>query len=86
MLMSALVVLFDCYVLISIPYAPALSWSLVARPCSSLLVLPMRPMSSADLQFEMGPYGSPVEMEVWWSWRVSPIILSIKCLNRTGER
>jgi len=73
----------DFSVLTSIPYALALVTNLSVSSCSSLLLPPIKSMSSAKRRLQIGlPL---MVMEVWGSWRVVSIILSRKMLKSTGE-
>ena len=70
-------------VVISIPYAVALSMSLLVKSWSSPQLLPIRLMSSANRKLHMG--FPPIEMDVWWSWSVFCMIFPRNKLNRMGE-
>ena len=70
-------------VLTSIPWAVAQFTSLLVRSWSSPLLPPIRSMPAAIRKFYMDLL--PMEMDVWWSWRVSYMIVSKNKLNRMGE-
>ncbi|KAH3854044.1 hypothetical protein DPMN_096583 [Dreissena polymorpha] len=71
----------DVYTGIVPSYAPAHKKGLLMRFLTSLLVHPMRSMSSANLKLEICV--QHMVIDGWWSWRVSRIIFSRKWLNRT---
>ena len=50
---------------------------------SSPLLLPIRSMSSANRRLHVGL--PELNMDVWWSWSVSCVILSRNKLNRMSE-
>ena len=81
LVLSVMILLF-C-VLTSIPYAVALSTSLLVKPWSLPLLPPKRSMSLANRGLHMGL--PPMEMDVWWPWGVSCMIISMNKLNRMGE-
>ena len=83
MLLMLLVMTFLFSVLTSIPYAAALSKSLLVRSWNSPLLPPIRSMSSANRTFHVGLL--PMEMDGWWSKSVSCMIFSRNKLNRMGE-
>ena len=66
-----------------IPYAVFLSMNLLVRSWSSLLLPPMRLMSSANCRSHMGL--PTMDIDVWWSWSVFCMIFSRNKLNRMGE-
>ncbi len=73
----------DFSVLISMAYAPALSTSFLVSSCSSWLLPAKRSISSANLRLHIAlPL---MEMDVWWSWRVSSIICSRNRLKSIGD-
>ena len=76
-----LIMLFS--VLTSVPYAIALSTSLLARSWSSPLLPPIRSMSSVNRRLRMGL--PAMEMDMLWSLSVSSVFLSMSTLNRMGE-
>ena len=63
MLLVLFTMVMDFSVLTSIPYALALLSSLSVRACSSVLLPPIRSMSSAKRRLQIGL--PPIEMEVW---------------------
>ena len=65
MLFMLLVLILLFSVLTSIPYAIALSTSLLVRSWSSPLLPPVRSMLSASRRLHIGL--PPMEMDVWWS-------------------
>ena len=67
MLFMQLVMILLFSVLTSIPYAVALSTGLLVRYWSSLLLPPIRLMSSENHRLYMDH--PPTQMDVWWPWR-----------------
>ena len=70
-------------VLTSILYALALVTNLSVSSCNSLLLLPIKSMSSAKRRLQIGL--PSMVMEVWWSWKVVSIIFSWKVLKNSEE-
>ena len=83
MMFVLLVMILLFSMLTSIPYAVALSASLLVRFWSSPLLPPIRSMSSANRRLHMGL--PPMGVDMWWSWSVSCMIFSRGKLNRMGE-
>ena len=73
MLFMLFIMILHFSVLTFIPYVIALSTSLLVRSLSSSLLPPMRSTSLANRRLHIGL--PPIEMDVWWSWSASCMII-----------